>query len=66
MSKYGPPRSELIFRLCVGVFIVALVVFALAYRGLQGGPASVEAIASGVIFGGGTIAWCIWKLRKSR
>ncbi|MEM7544830.1 MAG: hypothetical protein AAF367_04770 [Pseudomonadota bacterium] len=64
MGKYDPPPSEYRFRIIASVVILAIVVFALIYRGLPTGPASIEAIVSGVIFGSATIAWSVWKLKQ--
>lgn len=62
MGKYDPPRSELWFRLFLGVVIVGMVVAGLVYRGFEGSPASLEAVITGAIFGVGAVAWCLWKL----
>ncbi len=64
MSRFGPDRKELWFRL---VFSLAALVFlggALAYRGLPTGPALVELglIAGGFL--GGSVVWSGWRLWK--
>jgi xanthosine utilization system XapX-like protein len=50
--RYGPSRGELWFWLWVSAGGLALVVFAVAYRGLPSGPALAEVVGlAGVVFG---------------
>ncbi len=65
MGKYDPPRKELWFRLFVGVGIIAFIAAAILYRGVPSGPAAYETVGMAILVGGGTIAWCVWKLVKS-
>lgn len=65
MGKYDPPRKELWFRLAVGVFILAFMGAAVLYRGVPTGPAAFEVIGMAILVGGGTVAWCVWKLMNS-
>ncbi|MFY0693238.1 MAG: hypothetical protein JXR14_15095 [Paracoccaceae bacterium] len=61
MSKYGPTRGELWFRLGVSLIGLGAMLFAILYRG-GGGIAWLEvAVISGAFFGGSAI-WSGWKL----
>lgn len=62
MSKHGPTPTELRFRVAFSVCGLALVVVALAFRGLPATPGGWEAIALAVIFFGGTFVWSLRKL----
>ncbi|GIT88442.1 MULTISPECIES: hypothetical protein [Roseobacter] len=64
MSKFDPPRSELIFRLWVSIAGLAMLVGAVVYRGWPSGIAMFEVIAIAGAFFGGTLIWTIRKLRK--
>lgn len=62
--QFGPTRGELIFRAVISVFGLALVGFAVWYRGIPEGPALFEVIGvAGALFGG-TLALSIWRLIK--
>lgn len=63
MSKYGPTRSEIRFRLWISVAGLAFLIFALAYRGIPTGPAMFEVVGIAGVFFGGTFIWSLWKLR---
>lgn len=61
-NKYGPTRSDLMFRFWFSAVGLALLIGALAFRGMPTGPAGWEAIGLATLFFGGTFAWTIWKL----
>ncbi len=64
MSKYGPTRRELLFRLCFGVFGFVFTLIALFWRGLPSAPAIFEVgVIAGGFFGGSAI-WAAWKLTR--
>lgn len=65
MTKFAPPRQELIFRLVLSILALALLVFALSQRSVNS-AAGVEMVASVVLFFGGTIGWTLWRLFKSK
>lgn len=65
MTKFAPPRQELIFRLILSILALALLVFALSQRSVSS-AAGVEMVASAVLFFGGTIGWTLWRLFKSK
>lgn len=44
MSKFGPSRSEIKFRLYASLAGLALLIGAIAYRGLPRGPAMFEIV----------------------
>lgn len=64
MSKFGPTRGELKFRLLVSLGGLVLMVTALAYRGIPQGPALVEVVGIAGLFFGGTTVYSGWKLAK--
>ncbi|WP_227268298.1 hypothetical protein [Roseobacter weihaiensis] len=64
MTKYGPSRSELKFRLWVSVAGLAMLVGALLFRGLPTGPAMFEIVGITGAFFGGTLLWTLRQLRK--
>jgi hypothetical protein len=64
MKKFGPSKSELKFRVGVGVFGLAMLGGALAYRGLPSSAGGWEAIIIAGLFFGGTLVWTIRKLRR--
>lgn len=64
MSKYGPSRSEIKFRMYVSLLGLALLVAALVFRGLPTGPAMIEVVGIAGAFFGGTLIWSIVKLRN--
>jgi hypothetical protein len=62
MSKFGPTRGELLFRLGFSLAGLAFAAVALFYRGPPSGPAFFEI---GIIAGGffaGTAVYSAWKL----
>ncbi len=61
MSKYGPTRGELWFRFAFSAVGLALMAFAVFYRGFHG-IASVEIIGIAGAFFGGSLVWCLLKL----
>ena len=63
--KYGPTRGEHLFRLCFSLLGLALMVVALAYRGLPEGPALVEVVGIAGLFFGGSAIWSALKLLKT-
>lgn len=65
MSNYGPTRGELWFRLVFSIAGLALMIFAVAYRGFNG-IASVEIIGIAGAFFGGTLIWSVVKLLRTR
>jgi len=65
MSKFGPTRSELIFRLAVSLAGLALLAVALALRGLPEGPGLIEVVGvAGLFFGGTAVLSARALLRK--
>ena len=62
MSKYGPTRGELKFRLVASLFGLAFMLGALAYRGIPEGPAFVEVVGIASVFFGGTAIWTARRL----
>ena len=59
--KHGPTRGELWFRLAFSVAGLALMVFALMWRGI-GGMASAEMMLIAGGFFGGSAIWTGWRL----
>lgn len=64
MSKFGPSRAEIKFRLWASLAGLALLAVALLVGGLPMGPAAFEIIAIAGAFFGGTFIWSLVKLRK--
>ncbi|WP_299778850.1 hypothetical protein [uncultured Roseobacter sp.] len=62
MTKFGPNRRELIFRLCVSIAGLLLLGAALVYRGMPQGPAMFEIVGIAGAFFGGTLLWTLKKL----
>lgn len=62
--KFGPTRSELLFRLGFSIVGLGLLVGAVAVRGMPKGPAMFETIGVAGLFFGGTLIWTAWKLVK--
>ncbi|WP_187430548.1 hypothetical protein ROLI_036790 [Roseobacter fucihabitans] len=62
MSKYGPSKKELRFRLAFSVAGLLLLCAALAYRGMPQGVAMFETIGIAGAFFGGTLIWTLKKL----
>jgi hypothetical protein len=61
-SKFGPSRGELWFRLAFSVLGLAMMGFALWYRGIPEGPALFEVVGLAGAFFGGTAIWTGVKL----
>lgn len=64
MSKYGPSRGELKFRLWVSVAGLCMLIGAIVFRGLPTGPAMFEVVAVAGAFFGGTFLWTLRRLMK--
>lgn len=64
MSKYGPTKADLKFRLAFSIAGLAMMAGAILYRGMPTGPAMFEVIGISTLFFGGTILWTIRKLMK--
>lgn len=64
MSKFGPSRGELKFRLCMGLLICGLLVAAVFEKGMPTGLVGVELFVIAGAFGVGSVVWSLWKLRK--
>ncbi len=62
MNKFGPTRSDLMFRLAFSVIGLALTAGALLYRGLPSGHGGWETISIATLFFGGTFLWTAIKL----
>ena len=60
--KFGPSRGELWFRLVFSVLGLAMMGFALWYRGISEGPALFEVVGLAGAFFGGTAIWTGVKL----
>ncbi|MDG1280504.1 MAG: hypothetical protein P8O10_04290 [Pseudorhodobacter sp.] len=60
--KFGPSRGELWFRLVFSVLGLAMMGFALWYRGVPEGPALFEVVGLAGAFFGGTAIWTGVKL----
>ena len=64
MSKFGPSRSEIRFRLFASVAGLAMLIAAVAIRGIPRGPAMFEVVGIAGAFFGGTLIWSLLKLRQ--
>lgn len=67
MTKYGPSRGELRFRLGVSLLGLGVLVYIILTRGLPSGPAFFEVVGIGAAFFGGSAIWAtraLWKLPK--
>ena len=64
MSRFGPTRGELKFRLAVSLGGLALMAVALVYRGVPTGPAFVEVVGIAGLFFGGTAIWSARQLLR--
>ena len=64
MSKYGPSRGELKFRVAFAVFGLGLMLVAISIKEVRG-PAWMEVVGLSVLFFGGTGAHAAWKLWKT-
>jgi len=56
-SKFGPSRGEVWFWLVFSVLGLAMMGFALWYRGIPEGPALFEGVGLAGAFFGGTAVW---------
>lgn len=64
MSKYGPTRSDLRFRLAFSAVGLALTTVALLRHGVPTTAGGWEAIAIAALFFGGTLIWTLRKLAR--
>lgn len=64
MSKYGPDRKELWFRIWASLAGLVLLVIAIVVRGMPEGPAFFEVFGVAGLFLLGSLIWAIIKLRK--
>lgn len=64
-DRFGPSRGELWFRLIFSLFGLALMAFALVYRGI-GGIAWIEIVLIAFAFFGGSALWTGMRLWRSR
>jgi hypothetical protein len=63
--RFGPSRGELWFRLIFSLCGLAIMVFALIYRGI-GGIAWIEVVLIASVFFGGTVIWTALRLLASK
>jgi len=61
-NEFGPTRGELWFRLAFSLGGLAMMGFALWYRGIPDGPALIEVVGLASLFFGGTTLWTLRKL----
>jgi hypothetical protein len=66
MSKFGPSRSEIRFRLWASIAGLAFLIVAVMLRGPPSGIAMFEVVAIAGAFFGGTLIWSIVKLRGGK
>lgn len=66
MNRYGPSRSELRFRLLVGLAGVAITIGAAIYITATSGAHLGELLVIGLGFFGGTALHAGWRLRGER
>lgn len=66
MNKFGPTVGELRFRIAVSLAGLALLGFAVWYRGIPEGPALVEVVGLGAVFFGGTLILSVRRLTHLR
>jgi hypothetical protein len=64
LSKFGPSRGEIRFRLLFSLAGLAMLGAIIAYRGMPTGPAFFEVVGLGLAFFGGTAVWAIVKLSR--
>jgi hypothetical protein len=62
LSKYGPTRGELQFRIAVAILGLGFMGFALWMRGVPSGPALVEVVGLATVFFGGTLILSVRRL----
>ncbi len=61
-KKFGPTRSEVLFRIWFSVVGIGFMIALLLYRGIPSGPAAVETFGIGTLFFGGSLFWNLRKL----
>ena len=64
MSRFGPTRGELRFRLAASIAGLALMLVALFHEGAPSGSAVVEIVGLAGAFFGGTALWSVWQLAR--
>lgn len=64
MNKFGPTRGELKFRLAISALGLALLLGALALRGVPTSAGGWEAVGIAGLFFGGSFAWTLRKLLR--
>ncbi len=64
MSKFGPSKADLKFRLVFSIVGLGLMTFALIYRGIPTTAGGWEAIGLAAVFFGGTLIWTLRKLAR--
>ena len=64
MNKFGPSRGELKLRLAISAAGLALMVFALLFRGAPTSAGGWEAIVIAALFFGGSFVWTLRKLMQ--
>ena len=64
MSKYGPTRGELKFRVAVSLFILVLMGAAMLIKGVPTGLVGIEMFLFCGGFALGTGGWSLWKLMR--
>ena len=65
MSKYGPSRKETLIYLGISLAGLALLLAAVAFRGV-GGIAAIEVVGMAGLFFGGTTVWAVRRLMRDR
>ncbi len=61
-NRFAPSRGDLKFRLGFSAVGLALMVFALVYRGIPTSAGGWEAIGIAAVFFGGSFVWTLRKL----
>ena len=64
MNKFGPSRGDIIFRLCMGLFICGLLIVAAIVKGVPTGLVGIELYLFCGAFGVGSVIWSLWKLMR--
>ena len=60
--KFGPTRKDLKLRLGISLVGLAMLLFAVLFRGLTEGPGGWEAVILASVFFGGSVIWISRKL----